>query len=346
MSSDGGARVTAVGVIGGGAWGTAIAQLVAMNGHDVFLWAREADVVDAINRTHQNPDFLPGVALAPSLAATDRIADVATNTTIFLTTPAQYLRATVGALAGRLAPGTRIAICAKGVEASTGALMSEIVAACLPDAVPAVLSGPTFATEVAAGKPTAATLACADEAAGAVLIELLSTRTFRPYLGRDLIGTQVGGAVKNVLAIACGIVAGRELGDNARAALITRGLAEMLRFGRALGAEEATLMGLSGLGDLVLTCTGPMSRNYSLGVALGRGQSAADFTRGKKSVAEGVATARAVIQRATVLGVDMPIVEAVHAVIDRDASIDEAIAALLARPLKHEGTDRLVERLS
>ena len=328
-----------VGVIGAGAWGTALANAIAANGHAVTLWAREPDVVAAINRDHRNPDFLPGIALSPAVRATAILAEAAGPAAVFLAAPAQHVRAIVTPIAAALR-GKRVVLCAKGLETATGALMSEIVAAAAPAATVAVLSGPTFAHEVAAGQPTAVTLACGDPAAGAALVELVGSRTFRPYLSRDPIGAQVGGAVKNVLAIACGIVAGKVLGDNARAALITRGFAEMLRFGRALGAEAETLMGLSGLGDLVLTCTGTASRNYSLGFALGQGADLGRYLGERRSVAEGVYSAGAVVARAATLEVEMPIASAVDAIVNRGTAVEAAIAALLARPFRAENETR------
>jgi glycerol-3-phosphate dehydrogenase (NAD(P)+) len=243
-------------------------------------------------------------------------------------------------LAPHLGSHTPVVICAKGIEQGTGRLMSEVVGEILPVRPRAVLSGPTFAAEVARGLPTAVTLASTDPELGRALVEAVGTRRFRPYLSDDPLGAEIGGAVKNVLAIACGIVAGLALGDNARAALITRGFAEMVRFGRGLGASEATLAGLSGLGDLVLTCTSPASRNYALGTALGRGESLTAYTSGRKSVAEGVATAGAVVRRAQALGIDMPIASAVDQIVNRGASIADTVEALLARPFKFEAADR------
>src|SRR5271154_1984073 len=260
------------GIIGGGAWGTALAQILRRAEREVVLWAREAEVVDSINRARENPLFLPGVKLEDGIIATSQLAEAARAEAILLVPPAQHLRALAQALAPHLAKGTPIVICTKGIEEKTGALMSEAAADSLPGMQVAVLSGPTFASEVAMGLPTAVTLAVADQALGKTLAEAFGTRGFRPYLSDDLVGAQVGGAVKNVLAIACGVIMGKKFGDNARAAVITRGLAEMVRLALAKGARAETLMGLSGLGDLVLTCTGPQSRNLSLGIALGEGQ--------------------------------------------------------------------------
>lgn len=326
-----------IAVIGGGAWGTAVALAALRAGRDAVLWAREPAVVEAINRDHENRDYLPGVPLPAGLTATSDDSVVAGADAVMLVAPAQHLRTVCQRLAPHWKPGAPAVICAKGIEIATQSLMSEAVAAALPAGTPvAVLSGPTFAAEVARGLPTAVTLACTDTALGARLVESLGSRTFRPYLSGDVIGAQVGGAVKNVLAIACGVVEGRTLGDNARAALITRGLAEITRLALALGGRAETLMGLSGLGDLTLTCSSLQSRNMSLGVALGTGRTLDEVMGERRSVAEGVYTARAVVALAGRLGVDMPICAAVDAILNRGAGLDETIAALLARPFREE----------
>jgi glycerol-3-phosphate dehydrogenase (NAD(P)+) len=325
-----------IGIIGGGAWGTALAVTARRAGRDVTLWARESEVVAAVNQGHENPLFLPGIPLDPAIAATAELADAAAADAVLLVVPAQHLRAAARGLAPALPPGTPVLLCAKGIEEGTGAMMSEIAAAALPGTPLAVLSGPTFAGEVARGLPTAVTLATEDAALGRRLIAALGTRSFRPYLSPDLVGAEIGGAVKNVLAIACGIVVGRRLGDNARAALITRGLAEMVRLATAKGGRPETLMGLSGLGDLTLTCTGLQSRNHSLGVALGEGQRLAEILGPRRSIAEGVASAGPVARLAERLGVEMPIVAAVDAILNRGADIAAAIEGLLARPFRSE----------
>jgi glycerol-3-phosphate dehydrogenase (NAD(P)+) len=325
-----------IGIIGGGAWGTALAVTARRAGREIILWAREAEVVAAINERHENPLFLPGIAVDPAIAATGELAVAAAADAVLLVVPAQHLREIAAALAPSLRPGAAVVICAKGVEAATGALMSEVAAALLPGATLAVLSGPTFAGEVARGLPTAVTLATADPAVGRAIIAALGTRSFRPYLSDDVVGAEIGGAVKNVLAIACGIVAGRRLGDNARAALITRGLAEMVRLARVKGGRAETLMGLSGLGDLTLTCTGVQSRNHSLGFALGEGKSLSEILGPRRSIAEGVSSAAALGALGRRLGVDMPIVAAVDAILHHAADIDETIAGLLARPFRAE----------
>ena len=325
-----------IGIIGGGAWGTALATVACASGAEVTLWAREAEVVETINATHENTAFLPGVKLETGVRATLDLAEAAAAEAVLVVTPAQHMREVLTALAPHWRSGLPAVVCTKGIERDTGALMSQVATDVLADAPLAVLSGPTFAAEVAAGRPTAVTLACADAALGARLGAALGSRVFRPYLSDDLVGAQIGGAVKNVLAIACGIVEGRGLGDNARAALTTRGLAEILRLGESLGARRETLMGLSGLGDLVLTCNSTQSRNLSLGIALGEGVSLATYLAQRHTVIEGVATAAAVSELAARHGVEMPIALAVDGVVNHWADIDPTIEGLLARPFKRE----------
>jgi glycerol-3-phosphate dehydrogenase (NAD(P)+) len=320
------------GVIGAGAWGTALAQLLAANGDDVRLWALEPEVVDAINGAHENPLYLPGLALSPAIVATRAMADLADRDMLLVVAPAQHLRAALADAPDR----TPLILCAKGIEAGTGLLMSEVAAQVRPDAPIAVLSGPTFAHEVAAGLPTAITLACADATLAARLAARIARPAFRPYLSDDVIGAEIGGAVKNVLAIACGVTEGAGLGLNARAALISRGFAEMTRFGLARGARAETLSGLSGLGDLVLTCSATSSRNFSLGKGLGEGRSAADLLGNRRSVAEGAYTAPVLRDAARAVGVDMPVVEAVCALLEDRAPVRTVVEALLARPLRPE----------
>ncbi len=325
------------GIIGGGAWGTALAMTAARAGRAVVLHAREPEVVEAIDRDHRNPAFLPGIDLDPAIRATRDAAEAAAADAVLLVVPAQHLRAVIAPLAAAWRPGVAAVVCAKGIEAETCALMSEVVAETLPAATVAVLSGPSFAAEVARDRPTAVTLACADRRVRDALPAALGTPRFRIYSSADVVGAEIGGAVKNVLAIACGIVRGRGLGDNARAALITRGLAEIARLAEAKGARPETLMGLSGVGDLVLTCNNMQSRNFSLGVALGEGAALNAVLAGRTSVAEGVYSAAAVAELAGRLGVVMPIAAAVDAVLNRGADLDAAIAGLLARPFKAEG---------
>ncbi|HEX2115399.1 MAG TPA: NAD(P)H-dependent glycerol-3-phosphate dehydrogenase [Alphaproteobacteria bacterium] len=325
-----------IAVIGAGAWGTALALVARRAGRDVVIAAREAEVVEAINTTRRNGLFLPGVVLDDGIRATaDAAAAAAQADVVLLAAPAQHLRAVSATLAPHIAEKRPVIICAKGIERGTGMLMSEVASETLPRAALAILSGPTFAAEVARGLPTAVTLATRESTGGRLLASIGST-TFRPYLSNDPIGAQVGGAVKNVIAIACGIVTGRGMGDNARAALMTRGLAEIMRLGTALGARPETLMGLSGLGDLSLTCNGLQSRNMSVGIALGQGQTLAQTLSGKRSIAEGVESAAAIAELARRRGVDMPIVAAVDAILHHGAAIDDTIAGLLARPFKPE----------
>ena len=324
------------GIIGGGAWGTALAEVCARAGREVILWAREPEVVAGVNGRRENAVFLPGVVLDSGIRASGDLADLASADFILAVAPAQHLRASLTAFAPHARAGLPIVLCAKGVEQGSLKLMTEVLAETIPAAAPAVLAGPSFAAEVARGLPAAVTLACPDEDLGWTLAEAIATPAFRPYLASDMIGAETGGAVKNVLAIACGIVEGRDLGRSAHAALITRGFAELTRLAVALGGSAETVAGLCGLGDLVLTCSSPQSRNMSVGLALGQGQSLAQALAGKLSVAEGVASAPAVRDLALRLGVDAPICQAVAAILDGQVGVDEAIQDLLSRPLREE----------
>ncbi len=325
-----------IGVIGAGAWGTALALAARRAGREVVLWARDPELAAEIETRHENPRYLPGVPLDPEIRATASLAEVADCDALLLVTPAQALREIAGQLAPHLALARPLVVCSKGIERGSGQMMTEVLAEVLPGRAVAVLSGPTFALDVARGLPTAVTLAAEDAALGAGLVKALGSRAFRPYLSDDVVGAQIGGAVKNVIAIACGIVTGRQLGDNARAALITRGLAEIARLGQAKGARPETLMGLSGLGDLTLTCTSTLSRNYSLGVKLGEGETLEALMAGRRSVAEGVFSAGATVALAEKLGVRMPISGGIDAILNRGAPIEAAIEALLARPFRAE----------
>ena len=321
-----------IGVVGAGAWGTALAQVAAREGAPVRLWAREPEVAAAINATHENRMFLGGVRLSPAIAATDRLDALDDCAALLIVVPAQH----VGAVLRQLDVGARpLVLCAKGIEAGSRRLVGEVARAAHPQAPIAVLSGPTFAHEVAAGLPTAVTLACEDDDLRGRLAERLASPVFRPYGSADVIGAEIGGAVKNVLAIACGVVEGAGLGQNARAALIARGFAEMTRFGLARGARPETLAGLSGLGDLVLTCSSTSSRNFSLGVGLGQGQAVAALLADRHTVAEGAFTAPVLREAAADAGIDMPITEAVCALLD-GAEVERVIDALLTRPLREE----------
>jgi glycerol-3-phosphate dehydrogenase (NAD(P)+) len=322
-----------IGVIGGGAWGTALAQ-VAAEGGETLLWAREPEVVETVNADHENRLFLPGIALNPAIRATGALDALAGCGALLVVTPAQHMRAVLESMPRFAIP---LILCAKGMEERTMELMHEVARDAQPGAPVAVLSGPTFAHEVAAGLPAAVTLAIEDRAIGETLRSRLARPWFRPYLSDDVAGAEIGGAVKNVLAIACGVVEGKGLGLNARAALISRGFAEMTRFGLAKGARAETLAGLSGLGDLVLTCSSTSSRNFSLGKGLGEGRSAAELLADRRTVAEGAFTAPVLARAAAQAGVDMPIVAAVCALLAGGASVDEIVGRLLARPLREEG---------
>jgi len=329
--------IRTIGVIGAGAWGTALAQTSCLAGCDVALWARRAEVADEINSAHRNSIFLPEVALDPAVAATNDLAEIAERDAILLVSPAQHVRETARALAPLLVPGTPVVICAKGLEQASGKLMGEVLAETLPQATPAFLSGPSFAADVAQGLPAALTLASPDSELGQRLAEAIGYRNFRLYWSDDLVGVQLGGALKNVLAIAAGVVDGKALGASAHAALVTRGFAEMSRLGQALGARHETLAGLSGLGDLILTCGSPQSRNMSLGRALGQGQKLDDVLASRRSVAEGVYTAAAVVRVAGERDIEMPIASAVDAIVTGALDVDTAIETLLSRPFRPEG---------
>jgi glycerol-3-phosphate dehydrogenase (NAD(P)+) len=320
-----------IGVIGGGAWGTALAQVMATQ-EQIILWAREPEVVASINAARENTLFLPGIKLHDRIRATGGIDELAGADVWLVVAPAQHLRSVLAACPLDHRP--TLVLCAKGIEAGSLKLMAEVVAD-ISEAPVAVLSGPTFAAEVARGLPTAVTLAVNDASQGEALVQRLARPSFRPYLSDDITGAEIGGAVKNVLAIACGVVEGAGLGLNARAALIARGFAEMTRFGLARGARAETLAGLSGLGDLVLTCSSPNSRNFTLGLGIGRGERAADLLAATRTVAEGASTAPVLVAAARAAGVEMPITEAVAALIE-GAPLRETVAALLARPLKTE----------
>ncbi len=325
-----------VGILGGGAWGTALAQSMRRAGLDVTLWAYEAETVSEINERHTNSIYLPGAALDPAIKATAKVADVAAADVLLLVAPSQFIRAAANDIAPHLSAGKPVVICAKGIEAASGELMTGVVSSVLSQAPLAVLSGPSFAGEVARGLPVALTLACGDRELGTALTAALAHRAFRLYWTDDIKAAQIGGAVKNVLAIATGIVEGRQYGASAHAALTTRGFAELARFGVKLGGRFETFTGLSGLGDLILTCSSMQSRNMSLGYALGQGQPLEDILGARKSVAEGVYSAGAAVALARKHGVEMPICEAVRAVVKGETSVDGAVEALLSRPLRPE----------
>ncbi len=323
-------------VLGAGAWGTALATVLVRAGHAPRLWARDAALVDAINRERSNAKRLPGVALDGAITATASLADLCDASALLYAGPAQALRTLLGDLTPHLTDGAALVICAKGIERGSGLLLSQVAAEAAPGLRVAILSGPSFAADVAHGLPTAITLAADDAALAEDLAVWIGVPTFRPYSSADPVGAQIGGAVKNVLAIACGIVEGRGLGASARAALISRGFAEMTRLGVAMGAQAETLAGLSGLGDLVLTCTSGQSRNMALGLALGRGDSLDTARARGAGIAEGVHTAQAVRHLAETHGVDMPIAGAVAAIVEGHLTIEAAIETLLRRPFRPE----------
>ncbi|OYX46579.1 MAG: glycerol-3-phosphate dehydrogenase [Alphaproteobacteria bacterium 32-64-14] len=325
-----------VGVAGAGAWGTALAVCARAAGRDVTIWAREPDVAAALTRGDGNPAFLPGVQIEAIPASTD-FAALADCDAILLVAPAQHIRATLKSLRPHLKPGTPIALCSKGIERGTLKPMTDVLAEEAPEASPAVLSGPSFASDVAKGLPTAVTLACPDRDVGDAWMRSIGRPHFRTYWSDDLIGAEAGGAIKNVLAIACGVCEGMGLGRSAHAALIARGFAEMTRLGVALGGRAETLAGLCGLGDLVLTCSSPQSRNMSFGMELGRGKSAGEILAARTSVTEGVETAPAIVELGKRLGVELPICNVVHGMIDGRLSAREAVDLLLNRPMKGEG---------
>lgn len=322
-----------LGVIGGGAWGTALAQVAATGGGETLLWAIEDEVVAAVNRIHENPVYLKGLKLDPAIRATGDFSDLAACDAWLVVTPAQHMRAVLSRMP---CPDMPLILCSKGIEEGSGRLLHHVAREVCATSPIAVLSGPTFAHEVAMGLPTAVTLAAEDQDLAARLRDRIALPTFRIYLSDDVAGAEVGGAVKNVLAIACGVVEGKGLGQNARAALIGRGFAEMTRFGLAYGARRETLAGLSGLGDLVLTCSSISSRNFSLGKGIGEGRSAEGLLSDRRTVAEGAFTAPVLAKLAREKGIDMPIVEAVDALIDGTANVDQVLGALLSRPPKAE----------
>jgi glycerol-3-phosphate dehydrogenase (NAD(P)+) len=319
-------------VLGGGAWGTALAQTMRNAGHAVFLWARDEETVHAINTRHENPRYLPGIRLDPTLRATsDLAAALAGAAAVLAVTPAQTIADLVPRVSSLIPRQIPFILCAKGIDRRSGRLLSGIAGELLPDNPVAALSGPSFAAEVVRGLPTAVTVAAQDGDFATQLAALLSAPHFRCYSTDDLVGVEIGGALKNVLAIAAGAVAGADLGASAQAAMVTRGFVELRRIGTALGARPETLMGLSGLGDLILTCGSVQSRNFSYGLAIGRGENL-----GNLPLAEGVATAGVAAKLARGRGIEAPIVDAVDQLLERRITIKEAVSALLSRPLKSE----------
>ena len=324
-----------IGVIGGGAWGTALAQAMANGGRNVLIWARESEVVASINVHHENVMYLPNIKLHKNLKATDNIHEAAKCDVVLLVTPAQHMRTTLQTIKDDVSHGNTLVICSKGIELDTGKLLSKICEEELPETPIAVLTGPTFAREIAAGMPGAATIGVQDEDLGLELQKALGVKGFRPYISTDIVGVQLGGAIKNVIAIACGVVNGRKMGDSARAALLTRGVAEIARLGTAMGAEKETLLGMCGIGDLMLTCSSMQSRNFSLGTQLGEGKTLEDILGSRNAVTEGVHTAKSTLALAKKHAVDMPITEAVNNCLTGKKTIDEAIEDMLNRPFKY-----------
>jgi len=324
-----------ISILGAGAWGTALAVNAHLAGRTVSVWALEDHVAASLSAGKGNPTYLPDVDLPAMTASTD-MAHLAKADAILAVIPAQHARAGLAKAAAFIKPRTPVVLCAKGIEQESQELMTEVLAETVPHAIPAVLSGPSFASDVARNLPTAVTLACEEETIGRALVTALGRPMFRPYWTNDLIGAEIGGAIKNVLAIACGITEGLQLGRSAHAALISRGFAEMQRLAVALGAEEKTLSGLCGLGDLVLTCSSTQSRNMSFGKALGEGQSMADILASRNSVTEGVATAPALLELAARHSVELPICSAVGAILSDKLSVEDAIKELLSRPFKEE----------
>jgi glycerol-3-phosphate dehydrogenase (NAD(P)+) len=324
-----------VGVIGAGAWGTALAQALSAAGRDVLLWAREPEVVESVNQSRENKIFLPGVPLNDGITATESLSQAAGCDALLVVTPAQFVRNTLESLKGDLRAGLPVVICAKGIELNTGMLMSQVAAEVVPNATTAILTGPTFASEIGRGLPGAVTLASTDKDIAWELVEGFSSKTFRTYVTEDVLGAQIGGAVKNVIAIASGAIVGKKLGESAKAALVTRGLAEMGRLASAMGAKKETLMGMCGMGDLMLTCASMQSRNFSLGFALGEGKTLADILQSRgKAVTEGVHTAAALMTMAKKNAIDMPIAEGVHRLVNEDMPLDDVIEAVLERPAR------------
>jgi glycerol-3-phosphate dehydrogenase (NAD(P)+) len=327
-------NIQRIAVAGGGAWGTALANAAALAGREVVWWMRDPAAARRIAETRENARYLPGVRLHERVTPTADLACLTEVDAALLVVPAQTVRTVAQALAGMLPVRAPLVICAKGIERGTGLFLTDVALEVRPAAPVAVLSGPSFADDVARGLPTAVTLACADEETAGALTEALSGPTLRLYRGTDVRGVEIGGAAKNVLAIACGAVAGRGLGESAKAALTARGFAELMRFARAYGGRPETLMGLSGLGDLVLTCGSAHSRNFAFGERLGRGVPVAEASGGM--LAEGAFTAGVLVELARAKGVDMPIAEAVEAVIAGRATVEAAIEALMSRPLRAE----------
>lgn len=327
---------SSISVIGGGAWGTAIASTLAKNQDCINLWAKELEVVNSINTKNENNLFLPGISLSKKIKAHNDFKFIDMSDLLFFVTPAQYFRKTLKDISNKIDKNVPIVLCSKGVEIKTLNLMSEIANNILPDNPIAVLSGPSFAIDVANNLPTALTLACDTDDVGGKIAETINSAEFRIYQSRDIIGAQIGGATKNIIAIASGIVYGKGLGDSARSALIARGYSEIVQLAKAMGGKEKTLTGLSGMGDLILTCNSQTSRNFALGVKLGRGMNINEATNGLTSIAEGMFSTKAIVKLAKIHNVIMPITDSINKLIGNESDIDTIIEELLSRPLKEE----------
>ena len=325
-----------ISVIGAGAWGTALAQTIAYQCKDATLWARNPALAAEINTVHENKPYLAGIEISHHITATSELQIAMQSEIILMVTPAQAMREILQQIKPFIRPEHKLILCSKGIEISTGMLMSEVAQEILPNTPIAILSGPNFARDIATGKPAATTLACTDEKTAKTLQNAVASAFFRPYITNDIIGAQIAGALKNVIAIACGIAHGMEMGESARASLVTRGLAEIARLGHAMGADYETFLGLSGIGDIMLTCSSEQSRNFSLGLALGQGKSIDKIMENRRNVTEGVHTAKAIITLAKKHNTDIPISEAVHKCLHEGLPLDEALHALLNRPMGHE----------
>jgi len=326
-----------IGVIGAGAWGTALAQVLSTGGKRVTLWARESELCDDLNAKRENTMFLSGVPLHEDMKfSNDLSATTQSSEILLIVSPAQHVRATLEATKPDLTNDKPVVICSKGIELKSGLLLSRVAEEVIPDSPIAILSGPSFASELSRGLPSAVTISAKSQPLRRGLQSDLGVKHFRPYVTDDIIGAQLGGAIKNVIAIACGIVMGKQMGESARAALLTRGVAEIGRLSIAMGGRRDTLLGMCGVGDLTLTCTSMQSRNYSLGMALGEGEPLEKIMKSRNSVTEGVYTAEATLALAKKNAVDMPITEAVAKALSGDLTIEEAIEEMLNRPFKYE----------
>ena len=329
-------KYTNISIIGAGAWGTALAEVISRQGNQVNLWAREDDVVKSINTLNENTLYLPNIKLSELIIAQNNLDNVINCDLLLMVTPSQFMRSVLEDIKDNLNDSIPVVLCSKGIETKTLSLMNEITESIIPKNPLAILSGPSFAIDVVNNKPTAVTLACKDLSIGKKIADSISLPTFRPYLSEDIVGAQIGGATKNVIAIAAGVVEGQNLGDSARAATIARGFSEINRLAVALGGQEETLSGLSGMGDLLLTCNSITSRNFSLGIKLGKGLSVEEATDGLSSIAEGMYSAKAIDKLSKKLGVEMPITNAVNDLIEKKRSLDEIIDDLLSRPIRRE----------